>query len=213
MRNNSLIKKIVFYVEKLPYFGVENLKILEIPSYYLRIALSRLETRGEIVRLKKGFYSSKKFIEKTKIEGKFSYFLEFLTSKIYSPSYLSLEYILYENNILTEIPQNFTLVTKNKTATFSNKLGIFIYHKMKDTLFFGFKIIKNGDFLVYKAEKSKALFDFLYLRKGIILNKEMAQELRLNLENFNRQDKKKLMEYVDLEGSKRMKEVYSFLFK
>ena len=84
---------------------------------------------------------------------------------------------------------------------------------MKDTLFFGFKIIKNGDFLVYKAEKSKALFDFLYLRKGIILNKEMAQELRLNLENFNRQDKKKLMEYVDLEGSKRMKEVYSFLFK
>jgi len=40
MRNDSLIKKIVFYVEKLPYFGVENLKILEIAPYYLKIALS-----------------------------------------------------------------------------------------------------------------------------------------------------------------------------
>ena len=213
MRNNSLVKKILFYVEKLPYFGVENLKILEIPSYYLRIALSRLKTRGEIVRLKKGFYSSKKFIEKTKREGKFSYFLEFLATKIYSPSYLSLGYVLYENNILTEIPQNFTLVTKNKTSTFSNKLGIFIYHKIKDALFFGFEIAENRDFLVYKAGKVKALFDFLYLRKGIILNKDMAKELRLNLENFSRQDKKKIIKYIDLEGSKRMKEVYSFLFK
>jgi len=159
------------------------------------------------------FHSSKTFIEKAKGGGKFSYFLEFLATKIYSPSYLSLEYILYENNILSEIPQNFTLVTKNKTSTFSNNLGIFIYHKMKDILFSGFKITKNGDFLIYKAEKSKAFFDFLYLRKGIILNKEMARELRLNLENFNRRDRKKIMEYIDLEGSKRMKEIYSFLFK
>ena len=213
MRNNSLVKKIVFYVEKLPYFGVENLKVLQIAPYYLKIALSRLETRGEIIRLKKGFYSSKTFIEKAKRDNKFSYFLEFLATKIYSPSYLSLEYILYEHNILTEIPQNFTLVTKNKTSTFSNSLGIFIYHKIKDILFSGFEIVRNGDFLIYKAEKSKALFDFLYLRKGIILNKEMAKELRLNLENFNRQDKKKMMEYIDLEGSKKMKEIYSFLFK
>ncbi len=208
-----MIKKIIFYVEKLPYFGVENLKVLEIPSYYLRIALSRLEKRGEIVRLKKGLYSSKKFIEKAKRGDKFSYFLEFLATKIYSPSYLSLEYILYENNILTEIPQNFTLVTKNKTSTFSNNLGIFIYHKIKDALFSGFEIVRNGDFLIYKAEKSKALFDFLYLRKRMILNKEMAKELRLNLDNFNHQDKKKIMRYVDSEGSKRMKEIYFFIFK
>lgn len=209
----SLNKKIISLSENLPYFGIENLRILGADLNHLRIALSRLSKRGKIIRLKKGFYVSKEFVEKTKKENNFSAFLEFLASKIYSPSYLSLDYILYENNTLTEIPKNFTLITKNKTAIFSNKLGIFIYHKIKDNLFLGFETKKVRDFLVFKATKTKALFDFLYLRKKIILNKRTAEELRLNLENFNEKEKKELKKYVDLEGTKKMKEIYHFLFK
>lgn len=155
----------------------------------------------------------KKMVERMEKENKFSSFLEFLAVKIYSPAYLSLEYVLYENNILTEMPKNFTLITKNKTATFLNRFGVFIYHKLKDKLFLGFTIERANNLLIYKATKAKALFDFLYLRKREILNKEMARELRLNLGEFRPKEKKELKSYVDLEGSKKMREIYSFLFR
>jgi len=203
--------KIISLVKELPYFKIENLKMLDTRENYLRIALSRLSKRKEIIRLKKGNYTAKNFVEKIKKENSFSSFLEFLATKIYSPSYLSLDYVLYENNILTEIPKNFTLITKNKTATFSNNLGIFIYHKIKDELFLGFDTQKIDNFLIYKSSPAKALFDFLYLRKKIVLNKEMLKELRLNLENFK--EKAEFKKYVDLEGSRKMKEIFSLLFE
>lgn len=216
MRNKDLksVNEIILSLAKnLPYFEIENLKVLKINTNYLRIALSRLLKKGEIIGLKRGFYISKKFIEEMKTKNNFSIFLEFLASKIYSPSYLSLDYVLYENNILTEIPKNFTLITKNKTATFSNELGIFIYHKIKNELFLGFEVKTIGNFLVYKATKAKSLFDFLYLRKKIILNKKMIKELRLNLDNITSKEKKEFKKYINLEGSKKMREIYKFLFK
>jgi len=188
-RDNSLTGKIIEEIESLPYFTIDNLKIIEAPPYQIRIALSRLEKRGIIIRLKKGFYTSKKFIEKTKTNGMYTSFMEF-----------------------TEIPVSFTLVTRNKTFTISNKLARFIYHKIKDGLFCGYRVEKRNGYLYYKADKVKALFDFLYLRKNMILNQEIAEELRLNLEVFKRSEIKRLKEYVDQEGSRKMKEIFHFLF-
>jgi len=214
MRNEDLEStkgKIVSSVRGLPYFMVENLNLYGVDQNYLRVILSRLTRRKEIIRLKKGFYTTKSFVEKTEKENNFSSFLEFLSTKIYFPSYLSLDYVLYENNILTEIPKNFTLITKNKTITFSNDFGVFIYHKIKDELFLGFEIRKIDNFLIYKSSLAKALFDFLYLRKNIILSKQMLMELRLNLDNFK--EKTEFKKYVDMEGSKKMKEIFSLLFE
>jgi len=214
MRNEDLEStkgKIVSSVRGLPYFMVENLNLYGVDQNYLRVILSRLTRRKEIIRLKKGFYTTKSFVEKIEKENNFSSFLEFLSTKIYFPSYLSLDYVLYENNILTEIPKNFTLITKNKTITFSNDFGVFIYHKIKDELFLGFEIRKIDNFLIYKSSLAKALFDFLYLRKNIILSKQMLMELRLNLDNFK--EKTEFKKYVDMEGSKKMKEIFSLLFE
>ncbi|TET19892.1 MAG: hypothetical protein E3J76_06440 [Candidatus Aminicenantes bacterium] len=216
MRNNEFSSgpaEVLFYAEKIPYFEVENLKILNLKAYHLRIILSNLGKKGKILRLKKGFYTSRRFLEKTKKEGTFSSFLEFLATKIYSPSYLSLDYVLYQNNILTEIPGSFTLVTKNKTYHTSNGLGTFIYHKIKDSLFYGYDIDRKDDFPVCRARKAKALFDFLYLRKNVISNREMAAELRLNLDVFNRKERRELIRYIESEGSKKMKDIYSFVFE
>jgi len=211
-RKEPLTKEIMGKVERLPYFTIDNLKIIGAPLYQIRIALSRLEKRGVIIRLKKGFYASKKFIENTKMNGIYTPFMEFIATRIYVPSYLSLDYVLYENNLLTEIPVSFTLVTRNKTFSISNGLGRFIYRKIKDDLFCGYRVEKRNGYIYYKADKVKALFDFLYLRKKMILNREMAEELRLNLEVFKRSDIKRLKEYVDQEGSRRMEEIVKFLF-
>lgn len=211
MRNDIKIKKIIELAEKMPYFSVENLKLAGLSENYLRVALCRLVKKNEFLRIKKGLYTTKNFVEKCKVENKYSLFLESLASQMYSPSYLSLDYILYGYNLLTELPINFTLVTKNKTANFNNGLGNFIYHKIRDNLFFGFEPVKNDNFLVYKATKAKALFDFLYLRKNILINSETIKELRLNLEEMRPEDIKELKRYVKLEGSLKIKKIYDEL--
>lgn len=214
MRNNSdsLTGKILLRVEHLPYFTIDNLQIMDVPPYHLRIVLSRLKERGGILRLKKGMYTSAKFVEGTKGRGMYTAFIEFIATKIYAPSYLSLDYVLYENNVLTEVPVSFTLITKNKTYTVHNNLGRFIYHKIKDELFYGYRVEKKNEYIYYKADKVKALFDFLYLRKNRILNREMAEELRLNLEVFSKSEIKRLKQYIEQEGSGKMKEIFRFLF-
>lgn len=215
MRNerDSLAKEIIGKVEKLPYFTIDNLKVVGAPLYQIRIVLSRLEKRGALVRLKKGFYASRKFIENTKMNGMYTPFMEFIATKLYSPSYLSLDYVLYENNLLTEVPVGFTLITRNKTFSISNRVGRFIYRKIKDDLFDGYQVEKKNGYIYSKADKVKALFDFLYLRKRMIRNREMAEELRLNLEVLDKSDLKGLEGYVAREGSSRMKEIVKFLFE
>lgn len=213
MRNGKKSEKIVDLVERLPIVRIDNLGVSDIEKKYLRVILSRKAKKGEFIRLKKGVYTSKKFVDNCRSKGEYSDFLEFLASEIYAPSYLSLDYILYKNNLLTEIPENFTLVTKNKTAVFSNDFGNFFYHKIKNSLFSGFEIARKNNFLIYKAAKMKALFDFLYLRKNLLGSEAAINELRLNLEDVSEKEKKELLSYVKIEGSAAMKNIYSKLFK
>jgi len=214
MRNNgdSLTRKILLLVQGLPYFTIENLQIIDVPPYQLRITLSRLEERGEIVRLKKGIYTSAKYVEHIRARGTDATFLEFIATKIYPPSYLSLDYVLYENNILSEVPFGLTLVTRNKTYTVHNQLSRFIYHRIKDELFSDYQAVRKNGYVYYKADKVKALFDFLYLRKNRIFSRGMAEELRLNLEVLSQAEISRLKEYIEREGSKKMKEIFRFLF-
>lgn len=211
-RKKTKIETIFSAVKTLPYFNLDDLASLEKNKVYLKILLSRYNNSGKAIRLKKGVYVAKNYIDWLEKSGGISAYPEFLAGVLYSPSYLSLDYILYKHNILTEMPVNFTAVTKKKTASFSNNFGNFFYHKIKDKLFSGYETKKEGDFVIFRASKAKALFDWLYLRKNSIANKEAAKELRLNLLSFSAEDKKELAKYVNMEGSKKMKEIYHYLF-
>jgi len=217
MRNEPLktiSKKIIKLVDSLPYFSIKNLKVIDnIDEKYLRINLSRLSKKGCLIKLKRGIYVSENFINNIKTKNLLSPYLEFISEKIYEPSYLSLDYILSENEILTETPKNFTLISTNKTKILTNSFGNFVYHKVKNKLFLGFKTEKINNFFILRATKAKALFDFLYLRKNIITDKTYIEELRLNLENFNKKDKLELNKYIKIEGSKKMKNIYNLLFE
>jgi len=212
-RNKLGSKKAISVAEKLPYFTIESLRSMEKDKNYLKIFLSRYSKKGKIIRLKRGLYVSKNFIDEAQAKGTFSSYLEFLANTIYPSSYLSLEYILYKHNILTEVPVNFTLITTNKTAKFTNKMGSFFYHKIKDSLFAGFKVFEKDGFFIYEATKAKALFDSLYLRKNLLMDKKAVEELRLNVENLNKKDKGELEKYVELENSKKMKGIFNWLFE
>ena len=215
MRNDfrPKIKKIISLAEKLPYFTFDDLSPIEKNRHYLKILFSRYEKNNQLIRLKKGLYVTKKYVDNLQKSGDFSSYLELLANILSQPSYLSLDYVLYSHEVLTELPVNFTSITRNKTATFSNKLGNFVYHKIKSGLFSGFEMKRDGGFNVLRATKAKALFDFLYLRKNLLINKEAVSELRLNLKTLNKSDLKELKKYLRLENSKKMNEVFRYLFK
>ncbi|HBH45925.1 MAG: hypothetical protein A2445_00120 [Candidatus Jacksonbacteria bacterium RIFOXYC2_FULL_44_29] len=209
--NNSKISEIVSVAKEIPCFSLDDLAPLETNKTYLKILLGRYAKNGKIIRLKKGLYVTKEYIDNLEKKGRLSYYLDFLIGVLYEPSYLSLEFVLYRHNLLTDVPYNFTAVTKNKTAVFTNKFGNFLYYKIKDSLFCGFELVKEGNFTFLRATKAKALFDFLYLRKNILPVREAVKELRLNVENLSRADIKELKKYVTVEGSKKMKEIIKHL--
>ncbi|MEW6408279.1 MAG: hypothetical protein AB1465_06360 [Patescibacteria group bacterium] len=214
MRNDKAAtsKKIIELISNLAYFELADLSVVKIDKNYLKVLLSRLIKKEKIAQLKKGMYVSKDYLDKIQKEDIFSDYYEFIANLLYKPSYLSLEYVLYENNILTESPKNFTSICLNKTNNFSNNLGNFYYHKIKKELFTGFNIYKKSDFSIFKASKAKALFDFLYLRKNILIDSNSIKELRLNLKNFKNIEKKELKKYIFLEKSNKMKMIFDSLF-
>lgn len=215
MRNKKIpkIKHIYDLAKKLPYFSFDDLIGMETDRVYLKILFSRYEKAGKVVRLKKGLYVAKEYLDNLEKKGHLSAYIEFVSNTLYEPCYLSLDYVLYKHNMLTEVPVNFTLVSSRKTKTFANVFGRFFYHKIKKELFCGFIATrKDGDFMILEATKAKALFDFLYFRKDILSNKESVEELRLNLDNFTAKDKAELASYVKIEKSKKMKIIINYLF-
>lgn len=214
LKSNKLFKtrEVLYLVKDLPYFNINDLKGATDKEYYLKIILSRLEKRNKIIRLKKGIYVSAEFIDMAEKKGFKDKYIEFIASAIYSPAYLSLEYVLAKYNALTESPVNFTCVSKNKTAKFSNGFGNFIYHNIKPTLFTGFNLVKKNNLIIYEAAKTKALFDYIYLRKNQIVDKRSIDELRINTEVFNNKDKKELIKYIKLDNSKKIKEIFNYIF-
>lgn len=212
MRNDDIrSKRILKLTEALPLFGAADLAPIGEKREYLNIILSRYVKRGTMLHLRKNLYVTKSYLDNAERRGIFSSYVEFTANKLYPPSYLSLDYVLHEHNMLTEIPQNMTSVGLRKTDHFSNNLGNFIYHKIKEELYLGFKVVKKGDFSILKATKAKALFDFLYLRKRLLVDKRAVEELRLNLDEFTENDFKELEGYVETERSPRMKEILNWL--
>jgi predicted transcriptional regulator of viral defense system len=211
MRNDNLdSKKIIDLVSGLPYFKTTDL-LPFVSSGYAKMIVSRYSKKGNIVRLKKGLYASKKYLDGLKNKEKISSYEEFLANTLCKPSYLSMEYVLSECNLITELPKNFTSVSLAKKAFFSNSLGGFLYHKIRKELFLGFNVVKKDGFMILRATKAKALFDFIYFRKNILTDKDSVRELRINTENLSSKDWQEIEKYIALEGSKKIKEVFKYL--
>jgi len=198
-------------IKKLPFFKIENLLAIDENKNNLRILLSRMKHRGEITTIKRGMYAHSDYLNEVKISRKKKDYDEFIACLAYQPSYLSLEYVLGENGILSESVFNFTLATTAKTYKLTGKFGNFYYYHLKDELFNGYSVIKKHGYLIYKASVAKALFDFLYLRKNILSSHDTVKELRLNLGGLSKKDKDELKKYIKIEGSKKMLKIYNYL--
>jgi hypothetical protein len=123
-------------------------------------------------------------------------------------SYISLEYALQRRGVLTEVTYPISSVTTKHTRVIDNELGAFTYRNIKPELYTGFEISEYLGISFAQASSAKALFDYLFFRlKGekVIASKfDLAEDLRLNLEDFSQKEREAFSSFVELSKSRRM---------
>jgi hypothetical protein len=178
-------RNILSSLDSIPYFTIEGVKQLsgDSPPATVRTALYRWMKTGQVIQLKKGLYMARRFYESHHAEADFS---PAISAIIQPRSYVSLEFILQREGILTEITYPISAVTLKHTLVVENNLGTFSYRHIQSGLYTGFILAEFLGIQFSQATLPKALFDYFYLRpadprlRSSTYN--LAEDLRLNLE-------------------------------
>ncbi len=199
--------------ENLPYFTIAGFRQMAGDSissdHSARVALSRRVKAGHILRLKNGVYMHHRFYERHRQDAAFS---AIISAILLPQSYLSLEYVLQQNGILTEITYPITAITTKNTRAINNAAGDFVYRHIRPELYRGFHIAEAYGIPYAQATLAKALFDYLYLRPlGTRAN--LTEELRLNLDDFTSQERDEFAGYVAISGKPKMRNILTNLEK
>lgn len=152
---------------------------------------------GWVMRLRKGIYTIQKQVPKM------------LVANEMSESYLSLEWALSYYQMIPENVRRMTSVSCIRSEEVENERGIFEYKKISPELYTGYTFVKVRGREVKIAKPTKALFDWLFLRK--IKTEEETEEMRFNLER--RLVKKEFIGYIKLMKNRKEKVRMIELFK
>ena len=125
---------------------------MSVDDAHARIALYRWVKAGHLIALKKGVYMHRRFYERHRQEAAFS---PVVSAILLPQSYLSLEYVLQQHGILTEITYPVTAITIKNTRTITNSLGTFVYRHIQPGLYQGFQIWKRTAFLMPRHRSPK----------------------------------------------------------
>ena len=199
-------------LESLPYFTIEAVKQLlgdeAVASGTIQTALYRWMKAGHVIQLKKGVYMTRRFYELHRADADFS---PAISAILIPQSYISLEFILQRNAVLTEVTYPVSAVTLKNSRLIENKLGTFSYRHIKESLYNGFKISDYFGIPFAQATVAKALFDYFYFRPGSIENHlstyNVAGDLRLDLEDFSTGDQNEFAEFVETSQSRKMQHI------
>lgn len=199
-------------LDTLPYFTIEAVKQLlgdeSAAAGAIQTALYRWMKAGQIIQLKKGVYMTRRFYENHRMDADFS---PMVSAILIPQSYLSLEYVLQRHALLTDVTYPVTAVTMKQTRVFENKLGTFTYRHIKKDLYQGFIFSEYLGVPFAQATAAKALFDFLYLRPwrggGSLSNYNLAEDLRLNLEDFSEKDREAFAAFINQSKSRKMDQI------
>lgn len=195
--------------DSIPYFTIEGVKQLMgdsmTSSNSIRTAIYRWMKRGQLIQLKKGVYMTRHFYD---LHHADEYFSQAISAILIPQSYVSLEYVLLRESILTEVTYPVSSVTIKHTRVIENNFGTFAYRSIRADLYKGFTILNYMGIPFSLASPAKALFDFLYfrpLRRRTLPNGySLSEELRLKLENFSEKDQDEFTSYVKDAGSNKM---------
>lgn len=193
-------------LDLLPYFTIEAVRQMSDGSAStVRTAVYRWMKSGELIQLKNGIYMTRRFFDRHHDDADFT---PMVSAILIPQSYVSLEYALQRYGVLTEATYPVSAVTIKHGRAIMNSIGTFSYRNIKGDLYNGFNIRDYLGVAVAMARKAKALFDALYFRHwGEELGNtdyDLAEELRLNLDEFTPNDWQELISYVEASRSRKM---------
>jgi predicted transcriptional regulator of viral defense system len=186
------LNKIREFIKSVPVFRVRDVEIIVGNRNYAHLILYKLEKKGEIKRVTKGWYS----IYEDPI---FSVFC-------FKPSYIGLYEALSLHN-LWEQETNVVIITARKIRSGIRKIfeNNVILKRIEPKYLFGYDFINYRDSFIPVSDIEKTLIDFLYFKEKI--PKETAKEL------IRKIDKKKVYEYLKKYPNSFRKKVKKFISK
>jgi hypothetical protein len=211
-------KTILSTLEPFPYFTLSAVKQLigeeSMAGGTVQTALYRWMKTGQVIKFKKGVYTTRHFFE---LHNSDLDFLPAISTILIPQSYNSLEFVLQRSGVLTETTFPISSITIKQPRVIHNSLGSFTYRHIKEPLYRGFTIQDYFGIPFARATLSKALFDFFYFRtlNGVELaaNYNIAEVLRLNLEDFTEKDRLEFAGWVETSKSKKMSLIFMNLRK
>ncbi len=149
--------------------------------------LHRYKKRGFVVQIKRGFYVFPDMLPPD----------VYIANKLYSPSYISLEFALSYHGVIPETVYEITSVTPKTTRRFTAQGKIFSYRKIKKAAYTGYEVQKQQGLGFYIADAEKAFVDMNYLR---LINKQVP------ISRFNKEklDPVKALKYAALFGNTKL---------
>lgn len=116
--------------------------------------LHRYSAKKIIVKLKRGLYA----LSDASLPE------PYVANRIYSPSYVSLEFALSYHGVIPETVYEITSVTTKAPRRFEALGRIFSYRKIKKSAFSGYGVEKQNNLGFYIADAQKAFVDANYFR-------------------------------------------------
>jgi len=171
--------------KKLYIFSANNIRSLfGVSAVAASALLHRYKKRGFILQLKRGLYVFPDVLPPD----------VYIANKLYSPSYVSLEFALSYHGVIPETVYEITSVTTKATRRFETLGKTFSYRKIKKTAYTGYEIQKQQGLSFNIASAEKAFVDINYLR---LMNSQKPIS-RFNKEKINPE---KALRYAKLFGN------------
>lgn len=199
-------------VKEAPFICKDNFRLLfpEIKDGSYDQNIKNWIKAKKIIALKRGLYVFADYWQKHQAADEY---LNYLSSILYAPSYVSMETVLAKYGMLTEAVFGISSVTVKAGRRFAADIALFTYSSIKDPLFMGFMEDKFLDYPYYIATKSKALFDFLYFfkRRTKAINQKTIDELRINIDKMGKSDWKEFEKYLSIADDAKLNKIYQIL--
>lgn len=126
------------------------IQTLDTSPQHLSTQLTRLVHKGLVTKIAKGWYENPYNPASP----------EEIAMRLRYPAYLSMEYLLSKENILSQRTYTLTVMNLKRRYTFTVKNTTIEYHQLSKPLFFGYR--EHQD--IQMAAPEKALLDLLYIR-------------------------------------------------
>lgn len=174
--------------KKLYLFGATDIRALfGLSAVAVASLLHRYKKQGFILQVKRGLYVFPDVLPPDL----------YIANKLYSPSYISLEFALSYYGIIPETVYEITSVTAKATRRFETLGKIFSFHKIKKDAYTGYELKQQGELNFYIADAEKAFVDTNYLR---LMNNQKPIS-RFNKEKVN---SKKALHYAKLFANRKL---------